>query len=327
MTSFNRAAYNNTTNRDNIFNQTDFFYKAFTGPIFHTIAFGGEFGPQSGISLRNTGIFPTGTNTIVANPFAPTYFGSVNFIHQFPGALSPGVTTPDANSDYTLYTTSAYARDTIEITRWLQIIAGARFDRFDKSALDKNTNINRSLVNNNVSPQAAVIVKPIENLSLYYAYSVSYLPAPGDQFSTLSDGTVILAPQKFVNNEVGVKWDINPKLLFTAAVYNLNRYNVPLPDPNNPGFFILSGSNRIQGFETTLTGYVTDRLAVHPRLRVHRRACDERHIGDDRAGNRIQLVPLNQFSWWNKYQFTPVWSAAVWGNLLLRFCSLHRTIA
>ena len=242
----------------------------------------GEFGQQSGISLRNTGIFPTGTNTIVANPFAPTYFGSVNFIHQFPGALSPGVTTPDANSDYTLYTTSAYARDTIEITRWLQIIAGARFDRFDESALDKNTNINRSIVNNKVSPQAAVIVKPIENLSLYYAYSVSYLPAPGDQFSTLTDGSVILAPQKFVNNEVGVKWNINPKLLLTAAVYDLNRYNVPLPDPNNPGFFILSGSNRIQGFETSLNGYITDRLAVDTRLRLHRRTRHKRYIGDDR---------------------------------------------
>ena len=38
-----------------------------------------------------------------------------------------------------------------------------------------------------------MIVKPIENLSLYYAYSVSYLPASGDQFSSLTDGTVILA--------------------------------------------------------------------------------------------------------------------------------------
>ena len=56
---------------------------------------------------------------------------------------------------------------------------------------------------------------------------------------------------------------------------------------------------------------MSHRLAVDTRLRVHRRACDERHLGDDRAGNRIQLVPLNQFSWWNKYQFTPVWSAAV----------------
>ncbi len=29
------------------------------------------------------------------------------------------------------------------------------------------------------------------------------------------------------------------------------------------------------------------------------------------AGNRVQLVPYNQFAWWNKYQFTPMWSAAL----------------
>ena len=29
------------------------------------------------------------------------------------------------------------------------------------------------------------------------------------------------------------------------------------------------------------------------------------------AGNRVQLVPYNQFSWWNKYQFNPTWAAAL----------------
>jgi catecholate siderophore receptor len=29
------------------------------------------------------------------------------------------------------------------------------------------------------------------------------------------------------------------------------------------------------------------------------------------AGNRVQFVPYNQFAWWNKYQFTPMWAAAV----------------
>jgi outer membrane receptor for monomeric catechols len=61
-----------------------------------------------------------------------------------------------------------------------------------------------------VSPQAAVILKPVENLSIYYAYMVSYLPASGDQFSALTDGTVILASQKFVDNEVGIKWQALP---------------------------------------------------------------------------------------------------------------------
>jgi catecholate siderophore receptor len=26
------------------------------------------------------------------------------------------------------------------------------------------------------------------------------------------------------------------------------------------------------------------------------------------AGNRVQLVPFNQFSWWNKYQINPTWA-------------------
>ena len=116
-TAFNRAAYNHETDRDNLFNQTDFVFKTFTGPVFHTLAFGTEFGRQTGIDLRNTGIFPNGTNTIVGNPFDPTYFGPVAFVHQFPGALSKGVTTADSNSKYRLNIESAYARDTIEITR------------------------------------------------------------------------------------------------------------------------------------------------------------------------------------------------------------------
>ncbi|HUL88099.1 MAG TPA: TonB-dependent siderophore receptor [Pseudolabrys sp.] len=310
-TAFNRAAYNHTTNRDNLINQTDFFYKTSTGPLLHSIAFGTEFGRQSGIDVRNTGIFPNGTNTIVGNPFDPTYFGPVNFVHQYPGAFSPGVTTPDSNSNYLLYTASAYVRDTIDITRWLQLIGGVRFDRFDESALDMNTNTNRSLINNNVSPQAAVIVKPADNVSVYGAYSVSYLPASGDQFSALNNGNIILAPQKFVNKEVGVKWNIQPRLQFAAAVYDLERTNIPLPDPNNPGFFILSGSNRVRGFETSLNGYITNEW----QSTLGYAYTDARVTSATSAtivpGNRIQLVPLNQFSWWNKCQFTPVWGAAL----------------
>jgi catecholate siderophore receptor len=311
-TAFNLAAYNNTTNRENAFNQTDFIYKAYTGPVFHTVAFGTEFGRQAGVGIRNTGVFPTGTNTIVANPFNPTYFGTVNFIHHYSGTGNKdGVTTADSNSKYRLNVESGYARDTIEIARWLQLIGGIRFDRFDMSALDMNTNIKRVRVDNRASPSAAVIVKPVDNLSLYYAYQVSFLPASGDQFSALTDGTLILQPQKFVNNEVGLKWNIFPRLLYTAAVYDLIRTNVPLPDPSNPGFFILSGSNRIRGFENSLTGYVTpDWQTVFGYSYTDARVTSATS-STIVAGNRIQLVPFNQFSWWNKYQIDPTWAAAL----------------
>ncbi|MEA2869983.1 MAG: catecholate siderophore receptor, partial [Bradyrhizobium sp.] len=296
---------------DTAFNQTDFVYKTNTGPALHTIAFGTEFGRQTGVDIRNTGIFPNGTNTTLDNPFNPTYFGPINFVHHFTATNTDGVTSADSNSKYRLYVDSAYARDTIEITRWLQLIGGARFDRFDMSAVDMNTNIRRSRIDDKVSPQAAVIVKPVDNLSIYGAYSISYLPASGDQFSSLTDGTLILEPQKFENTEVGVKWNINPKLLFTTAVYNLNRTNQPIADGNNPGFFFPSGSTLTRGFETSLTGYVTNDWQSSLGYAYTDARITSATSTTVVPGNRVQLVPYNQVAWWNRYQINPMWGAGL----------------
>jgi catecholate siderophore receptor len=303
QTTLSLNAYQNTTNRENAFNQTDFIYKMVTGPVLHTIAFGTEFGRQTGISLRNTGFFPNNGSQAfdVVNPFNPTYFGPVVFSHL----------ASDANSKYRLNIASGYAQDQIEVTRWLQFLVGARYDSFDLSALDQNTGIQRDRVDEKISPRAAVILKPIDSLSIYTAYSISYLPASGDQFSTLTPGTLILEPQKFENAEVGIKWNIQPKLQFTAAAYELKRTNVPIADPSGNGLFFPSGSHKIRGFETALTGYVTPDWQS-----TFGYAYTDARIASDTsativAGNRIQLVPYNQFALWNKYQINSTWAAAL----------------
>lgn len=303
LTQVSLNAYQNDTPRENVFNQTDFIYKTATGPVFHTVAFGTEFGRETGLSRRDSGIFPENGNRAfdVVNPFNPTYFGPVLFTHL----------PTDANSKYRLNIASGYVQDQIEATRWLQFLLGARYDSFDLSAFDFNTNINRSRVDEKVSPRVAIIVKPIENLSIYTAYSTSFLPASGDQFSALSPGTLILQPQKFESTEVGAKWNINPKLLFTAALYELNRTNVPIPDPNNPGFFFPSGANQIRGFETAITGYVTPEWQT-----VFGYAYTDARVTSATSptivpGNRVQLVPFNQFAWWNKYQIDYRWAASL----------------
>src|SRR4029077_5626722 len=117
----------------------------------------------------------------VVNPFAPTFFGPVNFFHT----VTPAQTDASSRSD--LYIQSGYVQDQIELTRWLHLIAGMRFDRFDFTALDQKTNITRNRVDDKVSPRTALIVKPVDNVSIYGAYAVSYLPASGDQFSALTD--------------------------------------------------------------------------------------------------------------------------------------------
>jgi catecholate siderophore receptor len=302
--AFTRSAYQHWTNRENLINQTDFVYKTNTGPLAHTFAFGAEFDHQSGIDLRNTGNFANGTPSEVDNAFNPTYFGPISFVHQ----------GTDSNSTYTVKTQSAYARDTIDVFRWLQLIGGARIDRFDIDALNVNTNVDLGRVDTKISPQAAVIVKPVDNLSIYGTYMVSYLPASGDQFSSLNVGSAILEPQKFENKEVGVKWNINPRLLFSVAGYQLDRTNVPLNDPTHLGFFIPSGKQQIRGFEGNLTGYVTkDWQSIFGYAYTDARitANSGAPTAGIFAGNRVQLVPYNQFSWWNKYQFTPVWAASL----------------
>ncbi|HMF41142.1 MAG TPA: TonB-dependent receptor, partial [Polyangia bacterium] len=250
-------------------------------------------------------------NALTVSAFNPTYFGPVDFIHHPTATNNDGVTSADSNSKYNADIQSAYVRDTIDVTPWLQLIGGVRFDRFDLSALDQNTNTNRERIDNMVSPQGAIILKPRQNLSFYGVYSQSYLPASGDQFSQLNNGTLIIQPQGFENMEIGAKWNILPHLLYSAAVYQLDRTNVPLADPNNPGFFILSGKNRIRGFENELTGYITDAWQAKFGYAYTDARVTSATSATILPGNRIQLVPLHQFALWNKYQIDPLWAAAV----------------
>jgi catecholate siderophore receptor len=322
--SMSLSAYRNETDRENLFNQTDFTYKAYTGPVFHTIAFGTEFGRQTGLSKRDTGLFPTlldGTPNDPAhlnrlpgvNPFDPTYFGQVNFVHHTTGSFGDGVTNADSFSKYRLNVSSAYIQDQIDVTHWLQLIGGVRFDRFDMTATDLNPGgLTRNRIDDKVSPRVGVIFKPVDNVSLYGAYSISYLPSSGDQFSALNDGTLILEPQKFENTEVGLKWQVNSKLLFTSALYELNRTNQPITDPVRGSPFVLpDGATKVRGFEAALNGYVTaDWQSILGYAYTDARITKDLSATVV-AGNRVQLVPYNQFSWWNKYQIDPRWAAAV----------------
>ena len=156
-----------------------------------------------------------------------------------------------------------------------------------------------------------IVYKPIDNLSIYGSYSVSYLPSAGDQFSALNPGLVIAAPEKFVNTEIGVKYDIVPRLQFAAAVYDLDRTNQRVPDPVNIGFFLLNGQTKTRGFEASLAGYITDAWQVTGGYSYTDARIANNLSATIVAGNRVGLVPYNTFSVWNKYQFDPMWAGGI----------------
>ena len=78
-----------------------------------------------------------------------------------------------------------------------------------------------------------------------------------------------------------------------------------------PGILLSVRRPRYQGLRNRAEWLPDRGLAVLAGLRLHR--CPD-HAATSTTivpGNRVQLVPFNQFSWWNKYQFTPVWAASV----------------
>lgn len=294
------VAYNNTTNRKNFFNQTDLTYAVSTGSIRHTFLSGAEFGNQRTTNFRQTGFF-NNTATSVNAPFD-----------------NPTVTTPvtfrqsgtDADNRLRLNLAATYLQDQIEINRYVQIVAGLRYDYFDLRYHNNRNNDTLRRIDNLVSPRLGIVVKPIERLSIYGNYSVSYLPGSGDQFASLTSVTEQVKPEKFQNYEVGVKWDIRRNLAFTSALYRLDRTNTRAIDPNNPTAIIQTGSQRTNGFEAGLTGNVTARWSVSGGY-AYQNAFITSATAAALAGKQVGQVPHNTFSLWNKYQFTSRFGAGL----------------
>jgi catecholate siderophore receptor len=300
-TSVNLTAYNNQSDRQNLFNQSDLTYKFVSGPLRHTLLMGTEVGRQSGLAYRENGFFNNATQTLAVSPRDPVTYVPVTFRNI----------ASVANNTYELNLAAAYLQDHIEVTRYLQLIGGVRFDQFDLTSIDRRTAATINRVDNLVSPRFGVIVKPQDNISIYASYSVSYLPSAGDQFSTLTPGSAIAEPEKFENKEIGAKWELSPRLMVAAAIYDLDRTNQRLADPNNPGFFILSGATKTRGFEASVTGHITPDWQMVGGYAY----TDARIVSANSTtiveGNRVGLVPYNTFSLWNKYQFSPLWAAGV----------------
>ncbi|MGH7513583.1 MAG: TonB-dependent receptor, partial [Gemmatimonadales bacterium] len=175
-------AYNQGVGRWNAFNQTEVTYRAATGSVRHTLLGGVEVGRQVTRNNRNTGYFG-GTETSLTEPFSsPTVSTPVTFLRA----------ATDADNRTRNTTVSLYAQDQVALTPYLHLIAGARYEHFDLVFDNLRNGTELSRTDNLVSPRAGLVVKPVEPLSFYASYSVTYLPSSGDQFTSLTATTQTL---------------------------------------------------------------------------------------------------------------------------------------
>jgi catecholate siderophore receptor len=288
------SSYNNNTERLNVFNQTDLTSVRTTGTLRHTLLAGAELGRQSTDNFRNTGFF-NNTATSILVPFAsPTISTPVTFRQS----------ATDANNHVRTTVLAAYGQDQIELSRFLQLLAGVRFDSFNLDYHDNRTGNDLSRIDRLVSPRAGLVIKPIAPVSIYGSFTVSYLPGSGDQFSSLTTITEQLKPEKFTNYEVGAKWDLRPTISLTTAVYRLDRTNTRATDPNDPTRIVQTGGQRTNGYELGVNGRLTPYWQIAGGY-AYQDAFVVSATTAAAAGAHVAQVPRHTFSLWNMFQVRP----------------------
>lgn len=296
-TTVSIQAYDNATDRTNLFSQTDAIAHLQTGSLGHVLLIGAEAGRQWSDNFRRTGYF-NGTETSVSAPTAnPTVSTPITFTQS----------STDADNHVVNSVLSVYALDQIKISRRWQFVGGLRYEVFDIDVDNNRTGTSLGRHDRMLSPRLGLIYKPRNPVSLYSSLSVSYLPSSGDQFSALTDVTRALKPEQFTNYEVGAKWELTRQLSLTTAAFRLERTNTRANDPSNPGRIVQTGTQRTTGYEVQLQGALTSAWDVIAGM-SHQKALITSATTAAPAAALVPLVPRNTASMWNRYQLTSRWA-------------------
>lgn len=295
------SAYNASNDRTNIFNQTDLTTKVTTGGMEHTLLAGMELGHQVSTSKRNTGFFGNATSITVSasDPFAT----AARF--QTSGS--------DADNKVKADVAAVYLQDQITLSKQWKLLGGVRYDRFQVDLDDRRsttTPVDLKRTDNAFSPRLGLIWQPNDGSTYYASYSYAFLPS-GEQLS-LAANTADLAPEKARNYEIGARWDIQPALSLSAALFRLDRDDVRVADPANPGFFVRTGQQRTEGLELGLQGDITRSWQVFAGYAyLDGRITKATGSPAIPAGRKIGLVPNHTLSLWNKFNLSNGWSTGL----------------
>jgi catecholate siderophore receptor len=288
------SAYNNASQRTNVFNQFDVLSTWSTGALRHTLLVGSELGRQATDNFRNTGFFNNAATTIQVPFDDPETKLPVTFRQS----------ATDADNHVEARVAALFAQHQIHFSERVLLLGGVRADRFALEYHNDRNGETLSRTDNLVSPRFGLVFKPRPNLSTYASYSVSYLPSSGDQFSSLTSITEQLEPEKFNNYELGAKWEGANRVALTAAVYRLDRINTRSIDPNDPSRILQTGEQRTNGLEVGISGRVGANWQLMGGY-AFQDAWVTRATASARASAQVAQVPHHTISLWNNYQLHP----------------------
>lgn len=294
------SAYNNHTDRENLFNQTDLVLTTDTGSIQHTLLAGLELGRQETDNLRLTGYFTTisPTTTSVSVPvITPRTTLPVTFLPSATDANNHGVAT----------TIATYVQDQIGLLPQLQTVLGARVEDFSIDFRNNRTGVVTEQRDRLLSPRAGLVWKPRAAVSIYASYSMTNIPRAGEQLASLSPTNRAFDPEQFENCELGLKWEPRPSFFLTAALYQLDRRNVVVADPADATRSILVDGQRTEGVELGFSGKVTARWNLTGGYAYQDGKILATQSATALSGARLAQLPRHSASFWQRYDLSSTW--------------------
>jgi iron complex outermembrane recepter protein len=255
------------------------------GPVLQTMLFGLDY---------QTGTFGY---TAGASTTTPAPINVLNPVYQGPIPM-----TATSKSQQSFDQLGFYAQDQIKFDHWVALL-GVRWDQADSStestALSANTTTNTQLSNDATTKRAALLYKFDNGVAPYIQYTESFQPTTGTDFSGNP-----FKPTTGQQEEAGIKYQPNPKSLYTLAVFNLVQQNVLTPDPNpaHVGFNVQTGEIRSRGVELEGKTEIDRSLSLLASYTYLDQVITQSNVPDE-TGRHPYGIPANSAAAWADYTF------------------------
>ncbi|WLH65251.1 TonB-dependent siderophore receptor [Pseudomonas sp. FP2300] len=154
-----------------------------------------------------------------------------------------------------------FFNDRISFNEQWQTVLGGREVRLDEETFDSQGDTTRHTQRYVFLPQAALIYKPVQNLSLYTRYSKG-LSLGGEAAWFTTNAYEILAPTVSRQIEAGIKYDWQ-RISLTAALYQIRQaYEYSRPNDDGTFTFTQQGEQKNTGLELSANGWASQRLQI-----------------------------------------------------------------
>jgi iron complex outermembrane receptor protein len=254
------------------------------GPFSHTMLLGLDY--QKGTWAATSG---SATTTVPAiKIFEPDY-----------GISVPMTATATNRQDFDQL--GLYAQDQIKLDHWVALL-GVRWDQADSNTQNLLTNATTAHLSDDATTKRAALLYKFDNgIAPYIQYTESFQPTVGTDLSGNP-----FKPTTGKQEEAGVKYQPDPKSLYTLAVFNLTQQNVLTPDPDPT---LAGRGNRVQ------TGEIRSRgIELEGKTEINRSLsllASYTYLDDVitksntplQAGRRPAGIPTHAASLWADYTF------------------------